>query len=305
MTKADRIPLTRRRAANAAKDAAVGWAFIGPSTLVILGLSFFPAAWAWILAQQKWNGFNEPKNVGAKNYVTMMSDSELWGAMGHTLFYSALFVPTSVLGGLFIAIALNQKIRFIGFYRTAIFVPFVASATAIGILANYIFDPQFGFANTLLKSLGLPTQKFLEDPQQAMMVIATMSLWAQLGFTSVVYMAALQDISPELTEAAAIDGASKWQAFWHVVWPELTPVTVFTTIWQIIGALQLFDIVYTTTRGGPTGATQTIVYYLWDQAFQQLKFGYGSAIAYGLFALTLLITLVMLVYSRFAKVQAF
>ncbi len=293
------------RLSRGARQAGVGWAFVGPSTVLIIALSAFPAVWAWILSQQRWNGFQQARNIGWRNYETMAGDEELLSAISHTVFYTILFVPASVLGGLLIAIALNREIRFIGFYRTCVFVPFVASATAIGILANYIFDPQFGFANTIIKSLGGPVQRFLEDPTQAMMVIAVMTLWSQLGFTVVVYLAALQDIPKDLTEAATVDGANRLQIFRHVTWPELTPVTVFSTIWQLIGALQLFDVVYTTTRGGPLGATQTIVYYLWDQAFQQLKFGYGSAIAYALFGLTLLITLGMIVYSRFAKVQAF
>jgi len=293
------------RFARGGRAAGTGWGFIGPSTLIILGLSLFPAGWAWILSQQRWDGFRAPRNIGFRNYSTMIRDDSLQAAVVHTAFYTALFVPASVLGGLFIAIALNRDIRFIGFYRTCVFVPFVASSTAIGILANYIFDPQFGFANNIIKSLALPAQKFLEDPAQAMLVIAVMTLWSQLGFTVVVYLAALQDIPKDLLEAATVDGANKWQSFRYIVWPELTPVTVFSSIWQLIGALQLFDVVYTTTKGGPLDATQTVVYYLWDQAFNQLKFGYGSAVAYGLFAMTLLITLGMLVYSRFAKVQAF
>lgn len=165
--------------------------------------------------------------------------------------------------------------------------------------------PSFGFANNILRSIGLPAQSFLEDQRQAMIVIAVMSLWAGLGFTVVVYLAALQDIPKDLVEAARVDGANTWQTFRHVILPELTPVTVFTSIWQLIGALQLFDLVYTTTRGGPLGATKTIVYYLWEQAFRQFRYGYGSAVAYVLFALTLVITIVLFVYSRHAKVQAF
>ena len=108
-----------------------------------------------------------------------------------------------------------------------------------------------------------------------MVVIAIMSLWGQAAFTTVIYLAALQDIPAELIEAARVDGANRWQSFWHVVWPQLAPVTVFVTIWQTIGAIQLFDLVYTTTRGGPLDATKTIVYFLWDKAFKDLEFGYG------------------------------
>jgi multiple sugar transport system permease protein len=234
-----------------------------------------------------------------------VSDTELQDALTHTLLYVLLFVPTSVGLGLFLAVALNRRIRFIGIYRTAIFIPFVASAAVTGILTTYLFNPQFGLLNNALRVLGLPQQGWLEDQAQAMVVITIMSLWGQAAFTTVIYLAALQDMPGELMEAARIDGANKWQVFWQVVWPQLTPVTVFATIWQVIGAIQLFDLVYTTTRGGPLNATQTIVYYLWQTAFQKLDFGYGSAIAYGLFAVTLLITIGVVIYSRRTRIEAF
>lgn len=286
-------------------DSLEGWGFVAPALVIVLGLSLFPAVWAFFLSLQKWNGFSPAVNVGASNYQQMVSDTELQDALMHTLLYVLLFVPTSVGLGLFLAVALNRRIRFIGIYRTAIFIPFVASAAVTGILTTYLFNPQFGLLNNVLRVLGLPQQGWLEDQSQAMIVITIMSLWGQAAFTTVIYLAALQDMPGELMEAARIDGANKAQAFWQVVWPQLTPVTVFATIWQVIGAIQLFDLVYTTTRGGPLNATQTIVYYLWQTAFQKLDFGYGSAIAYGLFAITLLITIGIVIYSRRSKIEAF
>jgi multiple sugar transport system permease protein len=138
-----------------------------------------------------------------------------------------------------------------------------------------------------------------------MVVITIMSLWGQAAFTTVIYLAALQDTPVELLEAARIDGANRWQSFWSVVWPQLAPVTVFVGIWQMVGAIQLFDLVYTTTRGGPLNATQTVVYYLWQTAFQKLQFGYGSAVAYGIFAVTLLATIGVVLYSRRTRIEAF
>lgn len=293
-----------RRRGRLRRDLA-GWGFVGPGMIVILGLSIFPAVWAFVLSLQEWNGFAEPIMVGGENYSRLMSDAEFWDAVTHTGIYVVLFVPASVLAGLFLAVALNRDIRFIGLYRTAIFVPFVASAVATGILSTYLFSPQYGLVNNTLRTAGLPPQGWLEDPQQAMLVIAIMSLWGQAAFTTVIYLAGLQDVPQELLEAARIDGANRWQTFWRIVWPELGPITVFITIWQTIGALQLFDLVYTTTRGGPLDATKTIVYFLWEKAFKSLDFGYGSAAAYVLFAVTLLITLGMVVYSRFKKVEAF
>jgi multiple sugar transport system permease protein len=195
-------------------------------------------------------------------------------------------------------VALNRKIRFIGLYRTLLFVPFVVSAATTGVLTNYLFDTQFGIVNHVLRVLGLPPQGWLTDQSQAMVVIAIMSLWGSAAFTTVIYLAALQDIPSELVEAATIDGANRFQTFWQVILPQLKSVTTFVTIWQVVQAIQLFDLVYTTTRGGPLNATETIVYYLWSTAFLKLNFGYGSAIAYVLFGATIIITAAVGLYSR-------
>ncbi len=299
---ADRRAARRRRGL---RQTLEGWGFVAPALVLVLGLSIFPAVWAFFLSLQSWDGFSEPVNVGLDNYSEMITDADLQAAVGHTVGYTALFVPMSVVLGLLLAVALNRRIRFIGIYRTAIFVPFVASAATTGILTTYLFNPQFGLVNNLLNVLGLPKQGWLEDPVQAMVVITIMSLWGQAAFTTVIYLAALQDIPQELVEASTIDGATKWQSFWHVSVPQLAPVTVFVGIWQVIQAIQLFDLVYTTTRGGPLNATETVVYFLWKAAFKQLEFGYGSAVAYGLFAITLLITVGVVIYSRRAKIEAF
>ena len=302
-------PVVHRTTAAARRRTLIqtigGWFFVAPAAIIVLGLSIFPAGWAFVLSLQKWDGFSEPTFLGSRNYADMMADQDLFEAVLHTGFYTLLFVPVSLLLGLFLAVALNRKIRFIGFYRTAIFVPFVASAAATGILSTYLFSPQFGLVNNLLRVLNLPQQGWLEDRAQAMVVIAIMSLWGQAAFTTVIYLAALQDIPSELLEAARIDGANRSQSFWNVTWPQLAPITVFVAIWQTIGAIQLFDLVYTTTRGGPLDATKTIVYYLWEKAFRSLQFGYGSAVAYGLFAVTLLITIGVVLYARRKNVEAF
>ena len=287
------------------KSAATGWGFVAPATIIILGLSIFPAIWAFILSFQSWDGFSQATWVGGANYAQLITDSDFWTAVWNTFGYTVLFVPASVLLGLFLAVALNRRIRLMGFYRTAIFVPFVASAASTGILSTYLFSPQFGLVNNVLRVLHLPQQGWLDDPHQAMLVIAIMSLWGSAAFTTVIYLAALQDVPAELVEAARIDGANSWQAFWRVIWPQLSPVTVFVTIWQMIEAVQLFDLVYTTTRGGPLDATTTIVYFLYQKAFSALQFGYGSAAAYVLFIVTLAITIGVVIYSRRRGMEAF
>lgn len=298
-------PRRRRPAASAVREGAAGWGFVAPALVIVLGLTIFPGVWALVLSFQKWDGFSPPAFIGGQNYQDLVTDSAVQAAVVHTVLYTALFVPASVLLGLFLAVALNRRIRFIGLYRTAIFVPFVASAAATGILTTYLFSPQFGIVNNVLRVLHLPQQGWLEDRGEAMVVIVIMSLWGQAAFTTVIYLAALQDVPGEVIEAARIDGANAWQTFWRVVWPQLAPVTSFVGIYQTLQAVQLFDLVYASTRGGPLDATQTIVYYLWKTAFQNLQFGYGSAIAYGLFFVTLIATVVVTLVRRRAGRSSF
>jgi multiple sugar transport system permease protein len=290
---------------QAIRRTLTGWAFAGPATLIVVGLSLFPAVWAFFISRTKWNGIAEPQDIGWRNYERLAQDPDLAAAAGHTLVLTVLFVPASILLGLLIAIALNQRIRLIGFYRTCIFVPYVASAAATGILAGYVFNPQFGAANEALRRLGLPTQQFLENPRQALLVVCVIALWGEVGFTTVVYLAALQDVPRELVEAATMDGAGRWRIFRSVTVPQLRPVTLFTTVWQSITALQLFDLIYTTTRGGPMNSTQTVVYYIYELAFQTRRLGYGAAVAYLLFAVTLLLTALVIWRSRHSGEEAF
>ncbi|WP_067500383.1 carbohydrate ABC transporter permease [Actinoplanes sp. TFC3] len=288
----------RSRRGRALRRNLTGWGFAAPATALVIGLSIFPAVWALFISRTKWNGISPATGVGWANYGNLVQDPDAAAAAQHTLLLTVLFVPGSILLGMLIAVALNQKIRLIGFYRTCIFVPYVASAAATGILASFVFNPQFGAANETLRRLGLPAQGFLENPGQALLVICLIALWGEVGFCAVVYLAALQDIPQELVEAATVDGASRLRVFLHITLPELRPVTVFTAIWQTITAMQLFDLIWTTTRGGPMNSTQTIVYYIYELAFQTQRLGYGAALAYLLFAVTMLLTLGVLWYSR-------
>ncbi len=298
-------PPRRAKARRRVLGDLTGWGFAGPATVVVLGLSVFPALWALRISRQRWNGIAPPRELGWANYERMLDDPDLFAAVQHTVVFSALFVPLSLLLGLLLAVALNQPIRFVGLYRTCIFVPFVASAAATGILASFVFNPQFGIVNAGLRSVALPPQQFLESTSQVVPVLVVISLWGSVGFTVVVYLAALQDIPRDLTEAALVDGANRRQVFRYVTVPQLRPVTVFTAVWQTITALQLFDLVYTTTRGGPLGASQTVVYYVYYQFRELQRYGYASAVSYGLFLVTMLVTLGMVLYARRRGLEAF
>jgi multiple sugar transport system permease protein len=188
-------------------ETPTAWLFIAPAVIVILGLSIVPLAWSLLLSFKSSDLVTPSTWIGTANYRALAKDPQFRSAVGHTLVYTALFVPLSIGGGLSLAIALNRRIRFIGLYRTMIFVPFVTSAAAQGVLFSFIFDSQFGVANALLDAVGIGRQGFFQDPGQALYLLVLIALWSDLGFCAVIYLAALQDIPRELVEAASIDGA--------------------------------------------------------------------------------------------------
>jgi len=289
--RTDSVRRRRRR------ESATAWAFISPSVLVILGLSVVPVIWSLLLSFQADDLVTPSRWVGLDNYRALAQDPHFAEAVRSTLLYTVLYVPLSIGLGLLLALALNRRIRLVGLYRTLVFVPFVVSATAQGVLFSFILDPEFGAANSVLHTLGISPQGFLTDPGQALYALIAISLWSGTGFCVVVLLAALQDVPASLIEAARLDGAGRRHLLRHVTLPAITPVLVFLLLWQTINALQVFDLVYVTTKGGPLGSTSVIVYFIWEQAFKNFTAGYGAAAAY-----TLALALILLaVVPRLAR----
>jgi multiple sugar transport system permease protein len=282
----------------ARSEHVAGWAFVTPAVILIAVFALIPIGWSLLLSLQANNLIAPAHYVGLANYRALAKDPQFRSAIGHTLLYTVVFVPVSVFGALGLAVALNQRIRGIRFYRLAVFVPLVTSTVATGIIFLWLLDPTFGLVNYLLHAVGLPQQQFLQDPNQALWCIVAMTVWGWLGFDVIIFLAALQGIPAELLEAAEMDGASRWSTFRSIVIPLLGPATLFLVVWSTINALQLFDEIYVTTRGGPLGSTTVIVYYLYQQAFQFFNGGYGAAIAYVLFVAILIVTLVQLWVGR-------
>ncbi|MFD9883012.1 carbohydrate ABC transporter permease [Streptomyces alboflavus] len=284
-------PRTLRRRRR--REAATAWAFVSPAVLVILGLSVLPVVWSLLLSFQANDLVTPSRWVGLDNYRALRQDPNFHQAVKNTVVYTVLYVPLSIAVGLALALVLNRQIRFVGLYRTLFFVPFVISATAQGVLFSFILDPEFGAANSVLHRVGISPQGFLTDPSQALLVLVAITLWSGTGLCTVIYLAALQDVQQSLVEAARLDGAGRLQLLRHVTLPALTPVSVFLLLWQTIQALQVFDLVYVTTKGGPLGSTTVIVYFIWEQAFKEFTAGYGAAAAYVL-ALALFVVAALL-----------
>ena len=279
-------------------DHVVGWAFASPAVLLIIVFGLIPIVWSALLSFQKTNLLSPPQWVGLANYRALPKDPYFSQSMVHSAIYTVLFVPLSVAGGLLTAIALNRPIRGIRVYRTAVFVPVVVSTIATVIIFLWVFDPNFGLANWLLGKVGLGPFAFFTSSNGALYSIVAMTVWGWIGFNVIVYLAALQGIPRELVEAAEIDGAGNWGIFRNVTVPLLGPVTLFLVVWSSINALQLFDEVYLATNGGPGTATYVPVFYLYKLAFQQGIAGYAAAIAYVLFAVILVLTVVQLLVGK-------
>ena len=277
-----------------ASDHVAGWAFIGPAFLLIGVFGILPIVWGLVLSFQK-SDLIDPNTpfVGLTNYRALAHDHVLRIAAGHTLVYTGVFVPVSVIGALFVAVALNRKIHLIRFYRTAVFVPVVASTIATSIMFLWLFDAQYGLANWLLGKIGVGPFGFFDSPRGALYAIIAMTVWGWVGFDVIIYLAALQGIPHELVEAAEIDGASRWSIFRSITVPLLGPATLLLVVWSSINALQLFDEVYFVTHGGPPPYnTAVVVWWLFSLAFRLGAAGYAAAIAYVLFLAILVLTMV-------------
>ena len=285
---ASRGPVRRRVASS---EHVTGWAFVTPAVVIIGLFGAAPIVWSAILSFEKDNLLSSSTPfVGLKNYRQMVHDPVVAQAIGHSLIYTVLFVPGTMIVGLFLAVAMNRKIRFIWFYRTAAYATMAISTISEAIVFIWLFDPSYGIVNYVLSWFGISPQQFLNSPSEALYVIVVMTIWGWTGFAVVIYLAALQGVPQMLTEAAAIDGAGAWTTFRRVTLPLLSPASLFLAVWLTINALQLFDEVYLSTQGGPLNATTVMVYYLYEQAFQDFNFGYASAIAYVLFLVILVIT---------------
>lgn len=239
-----------------------------------------------------------PKFIGLKNFQKMLFDDPLyWKSLYNTAYYTFIFVPVHLVIALLAALALNLKLRAIGFFRTVFYVPSIVPTVASAFLWMWIFNPDYGLANNLLALLGLPPSKWLFDEDTAKFSLVIMSLWG-LGSAMIIFLADLQNVPKSLYEAAAIDGTGPFHRFWYITVPMITPVIFFNLVVGIIGSFQIFTVAFVATQGGPNNATLFYVYYLYNQGWQFLHMGYASALAWGLFVIVLLFTLAQLALAR-------
>jgi multiple sugar transport system permease protein len=274
-----------------------------PAVILFVYLRLVPSFHALYLSFTDYTMMKTPNWVGFENYINLFTDKEFFTAVNHTVIYMVFTVFISAALALIFAILLNKKIRLLGLFRTAYYIPQVASWVAISMIWIYIFNPTFGIANFYLSLLHLPKFGWLNDPNLVMPSIIMVSIWRNVGYDIVIYLAGLQGVPTSLYEAARVDGANSWQVFWKITWPLLLPTTMLIIILTSIFALQVFDLVYVLTYGGPGTLSTTIVFYIYQNAFQYYKMGYSSSIAFVLFIIIFIMSLVSLRISSKVEVD--
>ena len=274
--------------------------FLLPSLLGFLLFIVIPVLGSLALSLVRWNLLTPPTFIGLNNYIEIFTRDPLFlQAFGNTLFYAVTIVPLQLLAGLTIALALNQGIRGVKIYRLIYFLPVVSSVVAAALIFQWMFNRDFGVISAIFWWLGdvtglpIAPPDWLNSSFWAKPAVVLLTVWKNMGFTMVIYLAGLQSVPEELYDAAKVDGASAWQQLRNITLPLVSPTTFFLLIIQMIGAFQLFSEPFVMTRGtgGPAGATTSIVLYIYQAAFKYSQMGKASASAWVLFAFIFACTL--------------
>ncbi len=276
------------------KNNLVAYSFIAPNFIGFAVFTLGPILFAFILAFLNWNGSGDISFAGLSNFKKLIADASFKAALKNTIIYSIGTVPLTMVCALALAIVLNRKIFARNFLRTVSFFPYVASLVAVAVVWNMLFNPAKGPINMLLTYFGISEKSlpgWAADKNWAMITVILFSVWKNMGYYMVIYLAGLQGINPELYEAANLDGANKWQQFIHVTIPQLSATTFFVSIMLTIDCFKVYDQIYMITQGGPGTSTLVLVYHIYNTAFVSWDLGYASAISMVLFALVLGVTL--------------
>jgi multiple sugar transport system permease protein/raffinose/stachyose/melibiose transport system permease protein len=282
----------------------LGWAFAAPFMFLFTVFLAFPILASFLLSFTGF-GLRDLANpvgatfVGLDNYAALLGDDRFWKSLFNTFYFVVIGVPATLLFGLLIANALNRGVqRFRTAFRVGYYLPVITSIVAIAVVWRFLLNPDVGLINMLLESIGISGPAWLADPALAMPSIIAMAVWRNLGFAMIVFLAGMQAIPASLYEAAAIDGAGRWQVFKSITLPLLRPTILFMTVITTIGYLQLFEEPLVMTDGGPLDSTLSVTMYMFQQGFEFFHQGYASAIAYVLF---LIVAFVAFLQFRFLR----
>lgn len=285
--------LTWKDKLRAMKEKAAPYIYISPFYILFLTFSLFPLIFSIVLALGKWDGIGDISYVGLANFERLVQDSNFWLSLYNTVVIWAVGTFPMLFLSLVFAFLINQNfVKFKDFLRTVFFLPNVTSVVAITILFGIIFANYGGLANGILSFFGFEQINWLQSPFWVRIIIASINIWMYMGYNMIIYLTGIINIPDELYEAASLDGASSWQQFRHVTIPQLKPIIFFTVIMSTIGGLQVFTEAQVLVPEGatPEGGSVTVMYYMYQNAFTNNQYGYGSAIAWAMAFVILILT---------------
>ncbi len=262
--------------------------FVLPSLLGCLFFIFIPSVFSFLLSFSDWNLLNDISFVGLKNYIDLIFSSEFWLVFRNTIFYALTVTILGTIIPLILAAVLNSKIFCRDFYKTSYFLPFITPMIVIAMIWQWIFDPNIGALNLILKS----NIQWLYDSDFAMYALVIVSVWKLVGYNMIIFLSGFSSISFQVYEAAKIDGASNIRTFFKITIPLLSSTIFFVLLITTISSFQVFDLIYLMTEGGPDNSTNVLVYWLYKNAFEFFEIGKASAVAYVLFVFIFILTMI-------------
>ena len=266
-----------------------------PSMIIITVFIIIPIIYSLYMSLHDWNiMYNIKDFIGFDNYKEVFQDERFFNALKNTLIYTVSYVPILVILSLALAAFINEKFIASGFYKTVLFIPAITSMAIIAIIFRFLLDGDIGYVSLALRKLGFSVPDFLRDPETAMWSVVLTSVWRWVGFYMVIFLSGFNSIPDSLYEAAEIDGAGKLRQFFSISLPLLMPTISFTLITNLINSFQVFDPVYVMTKGGPMFSTEVLVYYVYYMGFNVFDMGYASSMAFILFLIILVFTLIQL-----------
>ncbi|NQX61235.1 sugar ABC transporter permease [Paenibacillus qinlingensis] len=276
-------------------EQATAFWFIFPAIALLLVFVFYPMLQAFLISFKNYSlvGAGDVF-VGMDNYVHLMKDRAFFNSLKHSFYFALIVIPIQTSIALGLALLIQKKTATAGLFRTLYFIPVIISTAVAATVFKLIYNKEFGLLNSVLKALHMPVTSFLSDPKTAMNGIIVLGIWKGAGFFMIIFLAGLNNISPDLYEAARVDGASRIGQFFKITLPLLNRTMSFVVIMTTIDAIKLSGLVFVLTNGGPNSSTETVVFYIYKQAFTQMRMGYATAAAFVLFAIVLTISLIQM-----------
>jgi multiple sugar transport system permease protein len=290
--------MKRQRTRLEKREALEAWAFLMPNLLGFFVFTLFPVFASLALSFAHWDILGSIRFAGLENFARAARDPMFWRVMSNTAYYTFAVVPLAMVFAFAVALLLNQRIRGLSIYRTLYFLPEVCSTIAIAAVWVWIYEPDYGLMNEILRVFGIKGPQWLRSTTWAMPAVIISQVWRGLGFNIVIILAGLQGIPGSYYEAAEIDGANAWDRTRRITIPLMTPTIFFLAVMGVIRSFQVFNSIYVMTAGGPGDATRTLVYLIYQAAYVWLELGYGASLAW---VLAVCLFIVTVVQWRFQK----